>query len=141
MEVGLVNLDTLQIIVLVVVVKEVLRHYRVSIDLVLPDLLPLLYVLCLVLEQLAGEDGLSHYQLLINSALGLDLQVDFSVVGGGSDDRGTENLLELWMVIATLRVNVVCLHVLPINSTSNGRFSIAVTIGMKSWLTKISGDS
>jgi hypothetical protein len=139
-EVGLVNLDTLQILVLIIVVKEVLRHYRVSIDLVLPDLLPLLYVLCLVLEQLAGEDGLSHYRLLLNWALGLSLEVDFSIVGGGCDDRGTENLLELWVVIATLRVNVVCLHVLPVDSATSSRIGIPVAVGVKGRFAKVRGD-
>ena len=53
-EIGFVNFNSLQVFILIVIIEEVLRHNRVSIDLVLLYLFSLLNVLCLILEQLSG---------------------------------------------------------------------------------------
>ena len=53
-EIGFVNFNSLQIFILIVIIEEVLRHNRVSIDLVLLYLFSLLNVLCLILKQLSG---------------------------------------------------------------------------------------
>ena len=53
-EIWLVNFNNLKVFILIVIIEEVLRHNRVSIDLVLLNLFSLLNVLCFILEQLSG---------------------------------------------------------------------------------------
>jgi hypothetical protein len=57
-----------------------------------------------------------------------------------SDDCSAKNLLELRVIIPTLRVNIVSLEILPVNGASNRGIGVSVTIRMKSWLSKISGN-
>jgi hypothetical protein len=52
-EIWLVNFNNLKVFILIVIIEEVLRHNRVSIDLVLLNLFSLLNVLCFILEQLS----------------------------------------------------------------------------------------
>ena len=58
-------------------------------------------------------------------------------MGCSSYNCGAKNLSELRVVIATLRVNIMSLHILPIHSASNGRLSVSGAVRMKSWLTKV----
>lgn len=139
-KIGLVDLDSLKVFILVLIIEEVLRHDRVSIDLVLLDLLSLLNVLRFILQEFSRKNRLSHNRLFFDGALGFCLESDFRVMGGCRYNGGAENLSELRVVVATLRVHIVSLHILTIDSTSNGRLSVAIAIGMKSWLTEISGD-
>lgn len=118
-----------------------MRHNGISIDLILLDLFTLLNVLRFVLKQLTGKNRLPHNRLLLDWALRLGFQCDLRIVSGSCDNSCTKDLSELWMVIATLRVDIMSFHILTINSASNGRIGISVTVRVKSGLTKIGRDS
>lgn len=141
MEIRLIDFNNLQIFVLIVIIEELLRHNGISIDLILLDLFTLLNVLRFVLKQLTGKNRLSHNRLLLDWALRLGFQCDLRIMCGSCNNSCTKDLSELWMIIPTLRVDIMSLHILTINSTSNGRIGISVSVRVKSGLTKIGRDS
>jgi hypothetical protein len=97
-EVGLANLDCLELPVLILLVQEPGRHDRVASHLFSFNLLAHLNVFGLILKQLAREDWLPHYLLLSNWAL--TLKVNDIVMLGSLKNSCLEYLLVLGLVAA-----------------------------------------
>jgi len=97
-EVGLVNLNGLELLVLILLVEEPGWHDRVASHLFSFNLLTHLNVFGLILKQLAGKDRLPNYLLLSDWAL--TLEVNYIVMLRGLEDSCLEYLLVLGLVSA-----------------------------------------
>ena len=87
------------------------------------------------MEQLTREDWLPNYLLLSNRAL--PLQVNDIVVLRSLDDSCLEYLLILGFVAPGVRINIVRLHVLPVDSTTDGWVCVTVAVGVEGWLPEV----
>ena len=134
-EVGLVNLNSLELLVLILLVQEPCRHDRVASHLLSFDLLAHLNVLSLILEQLTRKDWLPNYLLLSNWAL--PLQVNDIVVLSSLYYSCLEYLLVLGLISPGVRINIVRLHVLPVDSTTDGWVCVPVAVGVEGWLPEV----
>ena len=135
MEVWLANLDCLELPVLILVVEEPGWHDRVASHLFSFNLLAHLDVFGLILKQLAREDWLPHYLLLSNWAL--PLEMNDIVMLRSLKNSCLEYLLVLGLVAAGVRINIVRLHVLAIDSTTDGWVGIPVSVGVKGGLPEV----
>jgi hypothetical protein len=97
-EVGLVNLNGLELLVLILLVQEPCWHDRVASHLFSFNLLAHLNIFSLILKQLARKDRLPHYLLLSDWAL--TLEVNDIVMLRGLKDCCLEYLLVLGLVAA-----------------------------------------
>lgn len=97
-EVGLVNLNGLELLVLILLVQEPGWHDRVASHLFSFNLLAHLNIFSLILKQLARKDRLPHYLLLSDWAL--TLEVNDIVMLRGLKDCCLEYLLVLGLVAA-----------------------------------------
>lgn len=135
MEVGLANFHSLELPVLILLVQEPGWHDRVASHLFSFNLLAHLDIFCLILKQLAREDWLPHYLLLSNWAL--PLEVNDIVMLRSLKNSCLEYLLVLGLVSPGVRINIVRLHVLAVNSTTDGWVCVPVTIRVEGGLTEV----
>ena len=62
-----------------------------------------------------------------------------SYLNSTSEKGSVMNLGKLWLVTTSMRINIVGLHVLTVNSSSVCWICVSVSVGMESWLTEESG--
>jgi hypothetical protein len=135
-EVGLANLHSLELPVLILLVQKLGWHDRVASYLFSFNLLSQLNVFSLILKKLAREDGLSHYLLLSNWTL--SLEVNDIVMLSTLNYSSLEYLLIFGLVSPGVRINIVCLHVLAINSTTDCRVCVPIAVGVEGGLPEVS---
>ena len=125
-------------LVLIVFIKESIRHNRIPLQLILFDLNVLIHRSLLLLQQCAWQYRLSGMRRLLNGTLRLRLHLNDNVVSGSTDDSTLKHLLKLRVVVATVRIHVVGFHVRPIYCASECRIRVSIAVRVEGWLTEIS---